>query len=195
MAKKILPVIMCGGAGTRVWPESRETMPKQFIPLIGDASTFQETIKRVDDPIFDEPVVVTNHDYRFLAREQLDQIGAKATIVIEPTRRDSGPAVAIAAEIGAQRDPQTVVAVFAADHVVLDHKGFLAVCGVAGEAAATEGAIVTLGVTPTEPAIGYGYIRPGAPLGVGAARRVAAFVEKPDLETAKRYVAEGYLWN
>jgi mannose-1-phosphate guanylyltransferase/mannose-6-phosphate isomerase len=194
MARKVLPVIMCGGAGTRVWPESRETMPKQFIPLIGAASTFQQSIKRLSDLMFDEPVVVTNHDYRFLAREQLDEIGAKATIVIEPTRRDSGPAVAIAAEIGAARHPETVVAVFAADHVVLDQKSFLAACATAAEAAA-KGAIVTLGVTPTEPAIGYGYIRPGEPLGIGSARRVAAFVEKPDLETAKRYLAEGYLWN
>ena len=136
MARKVLPVIMCGGAGTRVWPESRETMPKQFIPLIGAASTFQQTIKRLDAPMFDEPVVVTNHDYRFLVREQLEEIGAKATIVIEPTRRDSGPAVAIAAEIGAARDPETVVAVFAADHVVLDQKGFLAACATAAEAAA-----------------------------------------------------------
>jgi len=195
MARKVLPVIMCGGAGTRVWPESRETMPKQFIPLIGAASTFQQTIKRLDPQIFDEPVVVTNRDYRFLVREQLEEIGAKATIVIEPARRDSGAAVAIAAEIGAARDSHTVVAVFAADHVVLDQKGFLAACSVAAEAAAATGAIVTLGVTPTEPAIGYGYIRPGEPLGVGAVRRVAAFVEKPDLATAKRYVAEGYLWN
>jgi len=106
MARKVLPVIMCGGAGTRVWPESRESMPKQFIPLIGAASTFQQSIKRLGDLMFDEPVVVTNHDYRFVAREQLEEIGAKATIVIEPTRRDSGPAVAIAAEIGAARHPE-----------------------------------------------------------------------------------------
>ena len=170
-------------------------MPKQFIPLIGTASTFQQAIRRVDAPMFDEPVVVTNRDYRFLVREQLEEIGAKAQIVIEPARRDSGAAVAVAAEIGAARDPQTVVAVFAADHVVLDQKGFLAACATAAEAAAVEGAIVTLGVTPTEPAIGYGYIRPGDSLGVGDARRVAAFVEKPNLATAKRYVAEGYLWN
>jgi len=195
MANKILPVIMCGGAGTRVWPESRETMPKQFIPLVGSASTFQQTIKRLAAPMFDEPVVITNRDYRFLAREQLEEIGAKATIVIEPARRDSGAAVAIAAEIGAARDPQTVVAVFSADHVVVDLKGFLAACSTAAEAAAATGAIVTLGVTPTEPAIGFGYIRPGEPLGIGAARRVAAFVEKPDLATAERYVADGYLWN
>ena len=84
MATKILPVIMCGGAGTRVWPESRETMPKQFIALIGDRSTFQETVARVTGPMFDAPIVITNHDYRFLVKEQLDEIGAAATIVTEP---------------------------------------------------------------------------------------------------------------
>jgi mannose-1-phosphate guanylyltransferase/mannose-6-phosphate isomerase len=194
MASKILPVIMCGGAGTRVWPESRETMPKQFIALIGASSTFQDGMRRVADPLFDTPIVVTNRDYRFLVREQLDEIGAKATIVLEPSRRDSGPAVAIAAMLAARRDPATVAAVFAADHVVLDQAAFLSACAAAA-AAAAEGFIATLGVTPSEPAIGYGYIRPGAPIGAGAARRVEAFVEKPDLATAKRYVAEGYLWN
>ena len=194
MASKILPVIMCGGAGTRVWPESRETMPKQFIPLIGPSSTFQNGMRRVADPLFDTPVVLTNRDYRFLVREQLDEIGATATIVHEPSRRDSGPAVAIAAEAAARRDPAMVAAVFAADHVVLDQAAFLRACAAAA-AAAAEGFIATLGVAPSEPATGYGYIRPGAPIGAGEARRVEAFVEKPDLATAKRYVAEGYLWN
>ena len=105
MSRKVLPIIMCGGAGTRVWPESRETMPKQFIALIGPASTFQQSIQRVDDPLFETPIVITNRDYRFLVREQLEEIGAQATIVLEPTRRDSGPAVALAAEIAARRDP------------------------------------------------------------------------------------------
>ncbi len=194
MSRKVLPIIMCGGAGTRVWPESRETMPKQFIALIGPSSTFQQSIQRLDDPLFETPIVVTNREYRFLVREQLEEIGAKATIVLEPTRRDSGPAVALAAEIAARRDPQTVVAVFAADHVVLDQPGFLATCALAAEAAAA-GSIVTLGVKPTEPAIGYGYIRPGVALGKTGARSVDAFVEKPDLAVAERYVAEGYLWN
>ncbi|THD42669.1 MAG: mannose-1-phosphate guanylyltransferase/mannose-6-phosphate isomerase [Bradyrhizobium sp.] len=194
MSRKILPIVMCGGAGTRVWPESRESMPKQFIPLIGQSSTFQQSIQRVDGPLFDTPIVVTNREYRFLVREQLEEIGAAAMIVLEPTRRDSGPAVALAAEIAARRDPQTIVAVFAADHVVLDQPGFLATCALAAEAAAA-GSIVTLGVKPSEPAIGYGYIRPGAPLGKSGARRVEAFVEKPDLAVAERYVAEGYLWN
>ena len=194
MSRKILPVIMCGGAGTRVWPESRETMPKQFIPLIGKSSTFQDAVRRVSDPIFDTPIVITNRDYRFLVREQLEEIGAQAMVVIEPSRRDSGPAVAVAAELAAKRDPETVVAVFAADHVVLDQSGFLLTCAAAA-AAAADGYIVTLGVTPCEPAVGYGYIRPGAAIASGQAREVEAFVEKPDLATAERYVAQGYLWN
>jgi len=194
MSRKILPVIMCGGAGTRVWPESRETMPKQFIALIGKSSTFQDTVGRVSDPIFDAPIVVTNRDYRFLVREQLAEMGAQAIIVLEPSRRDSGPAVAVAALLAAQRDPQTIVAVFAADHVILDQSGFLA-ASTAAAAAAADGYIVTLGVTPSEPAVGYGYIRPGAPIGSGKALKVEAFVEKPDRTAAERYVAAGYLWN
>jgi mannose-1-phosphate guanylyltransferase/mannose-6-phosphate isomerase len=193
MSNKILPVIMCGGAGTRVWPESRETYPKQFISLIGDRSTFQETIRRVTGPMFEAPIVITNHDYRFLVKEQLDEIEAQATIVTEPVRRDSGPAVAVATSLAAQRGPETVVAVFAADHVVTDVAAFLEVCAKAAKAAA-RGHIVTLGIKPSEPAIGYGYIRPGADLDDGASR-VEAFVEKPDRETAERYVAGGYLWN
>ncbi len=193
MATRILPVIMCGGAGTRVWPESRETYPKQFIALIGARSTFQETVARVTGPMFEAPVVITNHDYRFLVKEQLDEIGAEATIVTEPVRRDSGPAVAVAATLAAERAPDTVVAVFAADHVVTKIDAFLDVCGKAARAAA-RGYIVTLGVKPTEPAIGYGYIRPGADLDDGI-YGVDAFVEKPDRETAERYLASGYLWN
>jgi mannose-1-phosphate guanylyltransferase/mannose-6-phosphate isomerase len=193
MATKILPVIMCGGAGTRVWPESRETYPKQFIALLGDRSTFQETVKRVSGAMFDPPVVITNHDYRFLVKEQLDEIGASATIVTEPVRRDSGPAVAVAATLAAERGPETVVAVFAADHVVTELDAFLEVCAKAARAA-ERGYIVTLGVKPTEPAIGYGYIRPGADLDDGAFS-VEAFVEKPDRDVAERYVASGYLWN
>ncbi|MDE3176087.1 MAG: mannose-1-phosphate guanylyltransferase/mannose-6-phosphate isomerase [Pseudomonadota bacterium] len=193
MSMKILPVIMCGGAGTRVWPESRETMPKQFIALIGDRSTFQQTVARVTGPLFEAPIVITNHDYRFLVKEQLDEIGAAATIVTEPVRRDSGPAVAVAATLAAERGPETVVAVFAADHVVTQIDAFVAVSAKAA-LAASRGYIVTLGVKPTEPAVGYGYIRPGAELDDGA-YAVDAFVEKPDRDTAERYVASGYLWN
>ncbi len=194
MTKRIQPVIMCGGAGTRVWPESRETMPKQFIALIGKRSTFQETILRVADPIFAAPIVVTNHDYRFLVKEQLAEIDAEAKIVIEPSRRDSGPAVAVATVLAAERDPQSILAVFASDHVITKLTDFHTVC-VSAAAAAEQGFIVTLGVRPSEPAIGYGYIRPGRTIGEGPALEIDAFVEKPAHAVAERYVAEGYLWN
>jgi mannose-1-phosphate guanylyltransferase / mannose-6-phosphate isomerase len=194
MTKKIQPVIMCGGAGTRVWPESRETMPKQFIALIGARSTFQETIARVADPIFAAPIVVTNHDYRFLVKEQLDDIGAQASIVIEPSRRDSGPAVAVATVLAAERDAEAIVAVFASDHVISKRSEFIAAC-VAAADAAEQGFVVTLGVRPGEPAIGFGYIKPGRQIGPGPALEIEAFVEKPERAVAERYVAEGYLWN
>jgi mannose-1-phosphate guanylyltransferase / mannose-6-phosphate isomerase len=193
MPRKIQPVIMCGGAGTRVWPESRETMPKQFIALIGPRSTFQDSVLRVADPMFEPAIVVTNYDYRFLVKEQLAEIGVEASIVAEPARRDSGPAVAVAALLAAERDPQAIVAVFASDHVITKPAEFRAVCTTAAQAA-ERGFIVTLGVKPTEPAIGYGYIRLDGAI-AGGAFKIDAFVEKPDRETAERYVVEGYLWN
>ena len=194
MPKKIQPVIMCGGAGTRVWPESRETMPKQFIALVGPRSTFQDTALRVASEAFEAPLVITNHEYRFLVKEQLAEIGVKATIVTEPARRDSGPAVAVAAALAAKKSPETVVALFASDHVITKQDEFLAVSARAA-AAAEKGFIVTLGVKPTEPAIGYGYIRPGEAIAGTEAVRVEAFVEKPKREVAESYVAAGYLWN
>ncbi len=96
--KKIVPVIMCGGAGTRVWPASRESMPKQFIPLLGKLSTFQDTLLRLGQGIFDEPTIITNYDYRFLVQEQMAQIGVKGQIELEPERRDSAAAEAVASE-------------------------------------------------------------------------------------------------
>jgi mannose-1-phosphate guanylyltransferase / mannose-6-phosphate isomerase len=193
---KILPVIMCGGSGTRVWPESRESRPKQFISLIGEKSTFQTIVALLSDrEIFVEPIVVTNVDYRFLVAEQLEEIGAKATIVLEPMRRDSAPAVAVAAKLAARSDPQAVVAVLASDHVFRDGPLFAKLCQEAGEAAAA-GSIVTFGVKPDHPATGYGYIRAGDPIdAAGKVRKVAAFVEKPDAAKAQRFVEEGYLWN
>jgi mannose-1-phosphate guanylyltransferase/mannose-6-phosphate isomerase len=192
---KIIPVIMCGGSGTRVWPESRESRPKQFISLIGERSTFQTIVGVLSDPeIFAEPVIITNVEYRFLAAEQLEEIGAKATIVLEPTRRDSGPAVAVAAALAARSDPEAIVAVLAADHVFADGALFAKLCAEAGRAAAS-GAIVTFGIAPDHPATGYGYIRPGEAIDAGKVRKVAAFVEKPDAAKAERFVEEGYLWN
>ena len=180
---KILPVIMCGGSGTRVWPESRESLPKQFIPLIGDRSTFQSIVGVVGDgEVFERPVVITNFDYRFRVAEQLKEIGAEAAILLEPERRDSAAAVGAAAAWAAARDPNAIVAVLAADHVFKDEKGFARLCAEAGKAAEA-GEIVTFGVKPDHPATGYGYIQPGEPLAADPKiRRVERFVEKPSEE-------------
>ena len=193
---KILPVIMCGGSGTRMWPESRESLPKQFLSLLGPRSTFQNTVSMLaNDAVFERPIILTNHDYRFLVAEQLAAIGAIAEIVIEPIRRDSAAAVAMAAELASRLGPDTILAALAADHVVTEPAKFIALCPDAARAAAA-GRIVTLGIKPTSPATGYGYIRVGAPIAAApGAFEVEAFVEKPDEEKARRYIAEGCLWN
>lgn len=191
----LIPVLMCGGAGTRLWPVSRESMPKQFVPLVGDRSTFQQTLQRIADPAtFARPIVITNVDFRFIVAEQLREIGLAADIVLEPARRDSGPAVAVAAALAARRDPAATVLVLAADHIISKPDEFLSACRSAAAAAAS-GRIVTFGIRPSAPATNYGYIRPGAKLDGGAALVVEAFVEKPDAATATRYVADKYLWN
>ena len=192
---KIVPVVLAGGAGTRLWPVSRDALPKQFLPLVGERSTYQETLLRVaDDGLFAPPIVITGGDFRFFARRQAEDLGIEATVVIEPMRRDSGPAVAAAAALARSRDPDAVVLALAADHVILDVEEFRATC-LAGLKAAEAGRIVTFGITPSAPKTSYGYIRRGKPAGSDQVYAVKAFVEKPDPETAARYVAEGYLWN
>ena len=112
MSSKLTPVIMCGGAGTRLWPMSRESMPKQFVSLIGEGSTFQQVMRRVANPaMFGRPIVITHSDFRFAVAEQLRDCEIEADIVLEPVRRDSGPAVAVAATLAAERDPQSIVVV------------------------------------------------------------------------------------
>ena len=196
MADRIRPVILSGGAGTRLWPASRDSLPKQFLKLLGTRSTLQETVLRVaDQTLFDKPIIITQRDYRFLVREQLEEIGAAAEIVLEPARRDSGPAVAAAARIAAEHDPDVLVLVLAADHAVREPARFIEAVR-AAEPAARSGRIVTFGIKPDHPATGYGYIRPAAQLKDAApACAINAFVEKPDAATAERYVADGYLWN
>jgi mannose-1-phosphate guanylyltransferase / mannose-6-phosphate isomerase len=193
---KIMPVIMCGGSGTRMWPESRESLPKQFIPLIGQRSTFQSIVGVVSDPaVFGPAVVITNFDYRFRVSEQLREIGAEAVILLEPDRRDSAAAVAAAAAWAAAGDPKTVVAVLAADHVFEEGQRFAQLCAQT-YAAAAAGEIVTFGVTPDHAATGYGYIHPGEPLALDPhIRRIERFVEKPDETRAREFIEGGYLWN
>lgn len=194
MSTKIIPTVMCGGAGTRLWPVSRDTMPKQFIPLLGQDSTFQRAMRLLSDAsIFAEPIVITNLEYRFTVLDQLQAIGLSAQIVLEPMRRDSAAAVAVAAELGLKRDDNAIVGVFAADHIVRDGALFVDTCRQAALVAA-QGRIVTIGIPPSYPATGYGYIQPGEPLGKDA-RSVAAFIEKPNVEKAAQYLLDGYLWN
>jgi mannose-1-phosphate guanylyltransferase / mannose-6-phosphate isomerase len=164
------------------------------LSLFGPESTFQDTIRRVSDPaLFGRPIVITNNLYRFLVAEQLAEIGVEADILLEPIRRDSGPAIAAGAAFAAKRDGDLLVVALAADHVVTDAIAFAKVCSmVAGAAAADH--IVTFGVRPTRPATEYGYIRAGRSVGPEIFA-IEKFVEKPNAKTAERYVKEGYLWN
>ncbi|WP_454918613.1 mannose-1-phosphate guanylyltransferase/mannose-6-phosphate isomerase [Xanthobacter sediminis] len=191
----IVPIVMAGGAGTRLWPLSRETMPKQFIALLdGGLSTFQATLLRIRDARFGPPVVITNHEFRFVVAEQMQTVGVSGDIILEPERRDSAAAVAVGALLAQARAPDAVGLALAADHVVGDEALFRDDCAAAAELAA-EGLIMTLGIVPTHPATGYGYIEAGALLAGPRAHRIARFVEKPDAQTARRYCAEGFLWN
>jgi mannose-1-phosphate guanylyltransferase/mannose-6-phosphate isomerase len=194
MDGRIVPLIMCGGAGTRLWPASREVHPKQFLPLFGARSTFQNTIVRVSDAaLFERPIVITNKAYRFMVLEQLAEVGIEADVLLEPTRRDSGPAIAAGAAFAQTRDKDAIVLALAADHVVRDTPAFLEACR-EGLMAAQAGRIVTFGVRPERAATEYGYIRPGE-IASGEVRGVLQFVEKPDTAKAAQYIEAGYLWN
>jgi mannose-1-phosphate guanylyltransferase/mannose-6-phosphate isomerase len=194
MVRPIIPLILCGGAGTRLWPASREGRPKQFLPLFGPLSTFQETLRRVANPaLFGRPIIITNHQYRFVVAEQLAAIAVEADILLEPMRRDSGPAIVAGATFAFNRDNGSVVVALAADHVVSDSDAFAKACTAAREAAESN-RIVTFGVRPTRPAIDYGYIHMGDMITPGVFT-IKKFVEKPDVKAAERYVADGYLWN
>lgn len=188
----LYPVIMCGGAGTRLWPASRPSRPKQFIPLAGDRSLFQETVTRVASLAGDEGrlIVVGGLRHREWIVEQLDELQIEAQVLLEPEARDSAAAMAAAAAWAARRDPQAVIAFVASDHHIPDHKAFRKAVTEAA-AGATEGRIVTLGVTPSEASQAYGYIKPSG-RGLSA---VDAFVEKPDRAQARTYIDAGYLWN
>lgn len=192
MPMGIYPVIMCGGAGTRLWPASRPSRPKQFIPLSGNRSLFQETALRVA-PLCDgggRLVIVGGVAHRDAIVEQMAELGLEGQILLEPEARDSAAAMAAAAAWTARIDPEGVNVFVASDHHIPDHDAFRA-AALEAASAAREGRIVTLGVRPDTPSSAYGYI---APSGNGLSA-VKAFVEKPDAETAERHIADGYLWN
>jgi mannose-1-phosphate guanylyltransferase / mannose-6-phosphate isomerase len=209
----IQPVILSGGSGTRLWPLSREKYPKQLLPLIGDDSLLQATVRRVQGVAGMEmaaPLVVSNEEYRFVIAEQLRLMGKPGTIVLEPLGRNTAPALTLAALFAIKNDNDPVLLVMPADHVITGTGAFQAAVG-AGASLAAHGAVVTFGITPDAPETGYGYIQAGAlHLDTGqeaasgnaghvagtVARRIARFVEKPNLQTAQAYLDEGsYLWN
>ncbi|MBL8701062.1 MAG: mannose-1-phosphate guanylyltransferase/mannose-6-phosphate isomerase [Alphaproteobacteria bacterium] len=197
MRPTIHPVILSGGAGTRLWPLSREQYPKQLLALASERSMIQDTIVRVQAPGFAAPLIVCNNDHRFIIAEQLRELGiAPAAIVLEPVARNTAAAVAAAAAFIAASDPDGLIMVLPSDHVIMDRDAFLAAAALAAAAAAA-GRLVTFGITPTSPETGYGYIRQGAALdGHPGAFAVERFVEKPNLETASGYLAAGgWSWN
>ncbi len=193
---KITPVVLAGGAGSRLFPLSRDEFPKQFRPLLGETSTFQETVLRVaNDEIYSAPVIITSEDYCNIARAQLEAIGLNGTIVGETARRDSAAAMAIAALIVEQISPGSLVLAVAADHVIPDAQVFNQTVE-KGREAANAGQIVVFGLVPTEPKTSYGYIRSGKVYsGDPDVHEVEKFVEKPDQSTALKYMQDGYLWN
>jgi mannose-1-phosphate guanylyltransferase/mannose-1-phosphate guanylyltransferase/mannose-6-phosphate isomerase len=193
---KIHPVLLSGGAGTRLWPVSRALYPKQLMPLVSEQSLLQETALRVAGAErFAPPTLVCNEEHRFIIAEQLRAIGTPANaILLEPEGRNTAPAVAAAAL--ALGDLDALLLVLPSDHVVRDHAAFLAAVD-AGADAAADGALVIFGVVPDKPETGYGYIRRGRPYEhVNGAFRVRRFIEKPDARRAARYVSAGdYYWN
>lgn len=197
MVGKIVPVIMAGGKGTRLWPLSRACAPKQFLEFLGETTLFQKTLARVSDrALYEAPLVVTNSDFRFLVAEQARAAGVPLmSILLEPVARNTAPALATAASfIARQHGEEAIMQVLASDHEI-DADATYFDCIAKAAAAARAGRLVTFGITPNEPATGYGYIEIGEDLGNGA-NAVRRFVEKPDRDKAETMLATGgYLWN
>jgi mannose-1-phosphate guanylyltransferase/mannose-6-phosphate isomerase len=193
---QIIPILLCGGSGTRLWPLSRRSYPKQFSPLIGDESLFQASVRRVWGTGFARPVVVTGSDFRFIVTQQMAEIGADpAAVLLEPAARNTAPAVLAALLHVAASDPTATVLITPSDHVVRDVTAFHAALAVAADAAA-QGRIVTFGIRPDRPETGYGYLELSGDVATGAAAPLKRFVEKPDRPSAEAMLADGrYLWN
>ncbi|AWF79842.1 mannose-1-phosphate guanylyltransferase/mannose-6-phosphate isomerase [Microbulbifer sp. A4B17] len=192
----MIPVILCGGTGSRLWPLSREAYPKQFLPLIGGETMLQATLRRLEgiEPL-QAPILVCNEEHRFAAAEQLQEIGHGAqSILLEPCARNTAPAIALAALAALESGTDPLLLVLPADHAVSDEVNFQESVESA-RALAEQGHLVTFGIVPTRAETGYGYIRRGDKL-AETAWKVAEFVEKPDTETAESYLASGeYSWN
>ena len=197
MAQKIIPVIMAGGKGTRLWPLSRATAPKQFIQFIGDKTLFQNTLERVTDgDLYEAPIVITNEEFRFLVAEQARELGITlSAIILEPVARNTAAAVAAAAAVITRRfGEDAVMQILASDHEIVADQTYFDCIRTARDTALS-GKLVTFGITPTEAATGYGYIELGKPLATGAST-VKRFVEKPLAEDAEKMIASGnFYWN
>jgi mannose-1-phosphate guanylyltransferase/mannose-6-phosphate isomerase len=191
----VIPVLLAGGSGTRLWPASRRDRPKQYVALRGDRTLFQEACLRVAATGFAPPVILANAAQRFLAGEQTAELGiAGARIVLEPTGRDTAPAACVAALMAAAENPDAIVLLMPCDHVIGNDEKFRATVQ-SGIAAAQSGAIVVFGIRPASPHTGYGYIEVGE-TGTAGPVAVRRFVEKPDAPTAASYLAGGrHFWN
>lgn len=193
----IVPVILAGGQGTRLWPISRSARPKQFLSLTGPTSLFQQTLSRVaDGALYAPALVLTNTDYRFLVAEQAQELGIPlSAILLEPVARNTAAAIAAAAVFAEQKfGPDVVLHVLPSDHAVITDEGYWAAADEAARAAEA-GQLVTFGIKPTSPETGYGYIEGGKVIS-GAVQEVARFVEKPNLERAEEMLRSGrYYWN
>lgn len=197
MPNLIVPVILAGGQGTRLWPMSRAARPKQFLQLVGSNSLFQQTLERVADAtVYAPAIVITNSEYRFIVSEQADETGAAlAGVLLEPVARNTAVAIAAAAVFARQKfGPEAVLHVLPSDHDVMVDMGYTAAVLSAAEAAA-KGELVTFGIVPTQPETGFGYIKSTAAHGSDVSQ-VERFVEKPDRARAEAMLTEGgYLWN
>jgi len=193
---QIIPVILSGGSGARLWPLSRKQYPKQYLPLAGDNTMFQETILRLSElDNLTDPIIVCNADHRFLVAEQCQQIDIKnPTILLEPVGRNTAPAIAAAALQSLKTSDDAMLLVLSADHVIQDVEAFYQAINIARNQA-QEGKLATFGIVPTNANTGYGYIKSSKENDSGA-YKVEEFVEKPDLKTAEKYLNQGnYLWN
>ncbi|MBL4830648.1 MAG: mannose-1-phosphate guanylyltransferase/mannose-6-phosphate isomerase [Aliivibrio sp.] len=193
----LLPVIMAGGTGSRLWPLSRELYPKQFLTVSGERTMLQETLSRLNGIEHENPLLICNEEHRFIAAEQLRTGGFEHSgIILEPVGRNTAPAIALAAlqaKRMAKDGEEPILLVLAADHLINDQSAFQHSINQALEFAAND-KLVTFGIVPTSPETGYGYIKAGCALGPGF--EVSKFVEKPQLETAERYLSSGeYYWN
>lgn len=196
---KYYAVILAGGRGERFWPQSRQARPKHLLPIVGDRAMVAQTVARLEGLVPPQQIfVLTNVEHIAAVQAACPEIPA-AQIIGEPVGRDTAAAAALAALLVRRRDPEGVLALLPADAAIHDAAGFRAVLGAALAAAAAQEVIITIGIPPTYPATGYGYLRRGARLGESEGKpwfKVAQFVEKPNLATAERYLAEGgYLWN